>query len=127
MSVTDVVVSREGGSVSVRVTERRHPRGIIAVVWRFGETLEREGMAGEISREIPDVPLGAPRAVNGKGFLLDGFVIPVQSRSSAPYQVVVTVLQGGRDLHAVVPQDHGTGTIGQEEIRFRYSFRICVE
>jgi hypothetical protein len=126
MSITEVTVSPTGGPVSVRVVERRRPRAVVTVVWRFDGSSEREGIVGEISREIPEVPLGAPGAVDGKGFLVDGYVVPLLDRSPAPYQVVVTVLQGGREVHQAVPTECGTGTIGPDEIRFRYPFVVRV-
>lgn len=126
MSIAEVTVSPTGGPVSVRVVERRRPQGTVTVVWRFEGLSRCEGIVGEISREIPEVPLGAPGTVNGKGFLVDGFVVPLVNRPPAPYQVVVTVMQGGREVHQVVPPEHGTGTIGPDEIRFRYPFVVRV-
>lgn len=126
MNVPEVTVSANGGPVSVRVADSRRPEGVVTLVWRFDGIKAREGLAGEISREIPEVPLGAPGTVDGKGFLVDGFVVPRIDAHPAPYQVVVTVLQGGRELHQVVPVEGGTGTIGPEEIRFRYSFILKV-
>jgi hypothetical protein len=125
VSVAEVVVSPSAGPVSVRVVERRRPRAVVTLVWRF-DAARREGVVGEISREVPEVPLGGPAAVDGAGFVVDGFVVPVADGSAAPYQVVVTVLQGGREVHQAVPADHGTGTIGPEEVRFRYPFVVRV-
>ena len=125
MSVTELTVSRDGGPVSVRVTEHRRAHGVVSVVWRFQDLTRSEGVVGEMSRELPQVPLGAPNAVDGKGFLVDGFVVPT-TESPSPYQVVVTVLQGGRELHKAVPLDRGTGTFGPEEGRFRYPFVVRV-
>ncbi|HEU4558974.1 MAG TPA: hypothetical protein VFS20_14035 [Longimicrobium sp.] len=126
MNIPEVTVSPTAGPVSVRVVERRRLPGVVTVVWRFAGVAEREGIVGEISREITEVPLGAPSTVNGKGFLVDGFVVPLVDRPPAPYQVVVTVLQGGREVHQAVPPEHGSGTIGPEEIRFRYPFVVRV-
>lgn len=126
MNITEVTVSPTAGPVSVRVMERRRPPGVVTVVWRFAGVAEREGIVGEISREIPEVPLGAPCTVDGKGFLIDGFVVPLVDRPPAPYQVVVTVLQGDREVHQAVPVENGTGTIGPDEIRFRYPFLVRV-
>jgi hypothetical protein len=126
MKVAEVIVSPNDGLVSVRVVERRRSHGLVSVVWRFDGVDRREGLVGEISREIPEVPLGAPGTVDGKGFLVDGFVVPTADQPPAPYQVEVTVLQGGREVHKTVPADHGSGTAGLDEIHFRYPFVLKV-
>lgn len=125
MSPVDVVVSRGGGPVGVRVSMRQ-PGGVLAVVWRFRRPSRREGAVGEISRGMPEVPLGPPDAIDGWGFLVDGYAIPPAGRSGTPYRVVVTVLQGGRVVHQAVPADRGSGTFADAEVRFRYPFRIRV-
>lgn len=127
MKVAEVIVSPSDGPVSVRVVERRRSHSVVSVVWRFDGVDQPEGVVGEISREIPEIPLGAPGTVDGKGFLVDGFVVPVVGQPPVPYQVVVTVLQGGREVHQTIPADHGTGTIGLNEIHFRYPFVLKVE
>jgi hypothetical protein len=125
MSPMDVVVSRGGGPVSVRVTMHQ-PGGVLGVVWRFRRPSQRVGAAGEISRGMPEVPLGPPDAIDGWGFLVDGYVVPPSESSGSPYQVVVTVLQGGQVVHQAVPADQGSGTFADAEVRFRYPFRIRV-
>jgi len=126
MSITEVVVAPTLGPVTLRVAEQKHPQSVVAAVWRFNGPTRREGLAGEVTRERPEIPLGAPTSIAGKGFVVDGFVIPFMDDPPSPYQVVVTVLQGGTPLHQAVPADHGAGSIGDEEVRFRYPFTVRV-
>lgn len=127
MTIPEVPVAVGGGPVALRVAEYGRAHGVVSVVWRFSGLADPEGVVGEISRGLPQVPLGGPGAVDGKGFLVDGYVIPVTGRRASPYQVVVTVLQGGLEVHQAVPPDRGTGTIGSDEIRFRYPFVVKVK
>lgn len=126
MAITEVSVTSDGGPVALRVAEYGRTLGVVSVVWRFATVADPEGVVGEISRGLPQVPLGGPGAVDGKGFLVDGYVVPATGRRASPYQVVVTVLQGGREVHQAVPLDCGTGTIGADEIHFRYPFVVKV-
>jgi hypothetical protein len=126
MAVAEVTVSPDGGPVSLRVADQHRTHALVSVVWRFAAHEVPEGVVGEISRELPQVPLGSPGSVDGKGFLVDGFVVPAPNQAPAPYQVVVTVLQGGREVHQTVPLDRGSGTLGPHEIRFRYPFVLRV-
>lgn len=124
MSIPEITVSAGGGPVSLQVREQRRPQRVVAVVWRFDAAARREGAAGEVTREIPDVPLGAPCTIDGKTFVVEGFVVPCAEDPPEPYQVVVSLRQDGRELHSTVPFDHGSGSIGAQEVRFRYPFRI---
>lgn len=126
MSVTELTISPAAGPVTLHVTERRTRHPLVTVVWRFGADARREGQVGEISREIAELPLGAPGTLDGKGFLVDGFVVPHSDGPAEPYQVVVTLLQGGREIHQAVPSEGGSGTLGPQEIRFRYPFVLRV-
>jgi hypothetical protein len=124
MSRPQVSVARNGGSVAVRVVEDGHPESIVAAVWQFAPTGERERLAGEIRRTAPLAELGSPAAIGGKAFVVDGFVVPFMSDPPSPYRVVLTVLQDGKVLHREVPPDHGTGTVGKKAVRFGYSFDV---
>lgn len=125
MSPADVWISRGGGPVSLRL-HLRSPGAVVAVVWRFRRPAERDGGVGELHRDSPELLLGPPETVAGWGFLVDGYVVPPHAHPPVPYQVVVTVLQGGRVIHQAVPTDHGSGVLGAVEARFRYPFRLRV-
>jgi hypothetical protein len=122
MSITEVAVAADGGPVCLRVAEHGRGHGVVSVVWRFAGVALREGMVGEISRDLRRCHSAPRSAVDGKGFLVDGFVVPVADQPPAPYQVLVTLLQDGREVHKAVPVDCGTGTISPDEVRFRYPF-----
>jgi len=124
MAITEVSVPSDGGPVALCVAEHGRAHGVVSVVWRFAGVADPEGVVGEFRRGLPQVPLGGPGAVDGKGFLVDGYVVPATGPRASPYQVVVTVLQDGRVVHQAVPLDSGTGTIGPDEIRFRYPFVV---
>lgn len=125
MSIATVWVSRGGGPISLRVTLRSLGT-IVAVVWRFRQPARREAAVGEVSRGFSDVSLGLPEAVDGWGFLVDGYVVPPGEPLPTPYQVVVALLQGRQVIHRVVPPDQGSGTLSSDEVRFRYPFRLRV-
>lgn len=124
MSISEITVSAAGGPVSLCVREQQRPQSVVALVWRFDATSRREGPAGEVTCETLEVPLGAPATIDGKSFLVDGFVVPFADHPPVTYQVVVSLRQDGRDLHSAVPSDHGSGSIGSQEVRFRYPFRV---
>jgi hypothetical protein len=125
VSVAVVWVSRGGGPVTVRVFLRSQG-ALVAVVWRFRRPARPGTAVGEISRGFSDVSLGLPEAVDGSGFLVDGYVVPCDEPLPTPYEVVVAVLQGGQVIHQTVPPDQGTGTLDCDEVRFRYPFRLRV-
>ena len=124
MSRPQVTIARNGGPVTVRVVEDGHPESIVVAVWQFAATGERERLAGEIRRTQPNAELGSPAAIDGKAFVVDGFVVPFMSDPPSPYRIVVTVLQNGNELHRVTPTDGGTGTVGKKAVRFRYTFDV---
>jgi hypothetical protein len=125
MSVSEVRVSAQGGTVVLRVAEDAgHPHSIAAVVTRFDAAGAPDGEAGEITRDAPELALGSPASIAGKGFAIDGFVLPFMDNPPAPYTVTVAVLQRGDPVHREVPEDHGKGTIGTQAVRFGYSFVV---
>ena len=123
MPITELTVSTASGPLSVRVADPKRPHGVVAIVWSFASTGELEGNIGELS-EGTTLPIGAPATLDGKSVLIDGFVIPFMSKPPEPYEIVVTVLQGGVVIHRIVPPDHGSGTVGDVEVRFRYPFKV---
>jgi hypothetical protein len=124
MSRPQVTIAQNGGAVTVRVVEDGHPESIVAAIWQFAPTGEREQLAGEIRRTRPQVELGSPAGIDGKAFVVDGFVAPFMSDPPSPYRIVLTVLQDGKVLHEGVPPEHGTGTVGKKAVRFGYSFDV---
>jgi hypothetical protein len=123
MPITELNVSSAGGPLSVRVGDPNRPHGVVAVVWAFQSDNTLEGKVGELT-EGSALPLGAPTSLDGKALVIDGFVVPFMSEPEEPYEVVVSVLQGGAVIHRIVPPDHGSGKIGKDAQRFRYPFKV---
>ena len=113
-------------AVTVKISADRYPQAITGVVWRYLEDKTPDGKAGRFNFEIPEVPLGSPEFVNKKLFLVQGVVLAQNDNPPTPYQVVVTVLQGDKDLSEEVPEDSGEGFIGSEDIPFIYRFSLEV-
>jgi hypothetical protein len=125
-TVRPIQVSSAGGAVSVRVADMRHPQAIEARVYRFANASTNEGLAGRITEGMSEVLLGSPAAINGKFFLVDGNVVPFGDDPPTPFQVVVTVLQGGHEIDSAVPGDNGSGSIGKDPVPFRFPFSVSV-
>jgi hypothetical protein len=124
LTIRPVRIPAGGGPVSLRVADTRHPQAIEARVHRFANMTTHEAVVGSITEGVDLVPLGAPSVIDGKIFVVDGFVVPFGDDPPTPYQVVVTVLQGGQEVDQAVPEDNGSGKIGRDGVRFRFPFAV---
>jgi hypothetical protein len=112
------------GPLVVSATAPTTPHNIAAVLWRYDASKQPIGFAGEFTRTVPSVPIGAPSSVRDNFFLIEGAVIANGDNPPVPYQVVVTISQPGRLVHRAVPTDGGAGAIGKEDARFSFRFQI---
>lgn len=124
--ITTIQVPASGGSVVVKTSVPHFPQSVAGVVWRYNADKTPDGKAGIFSTNIPDVPLGAPMAIDKKLFLIEGAVLHHNDNPPTPYQVVVAITQGGSLIHEEVPSIGGAGQIRDKNIPFLYRFTIVV-
>jgi hypothetical protein len=126
MNVVPVTVTASGGPLVVEVAASNSPNPVAGAVWEWDQTGAPVGgndPAGQFTSQAPDVPLGSPGTIANHSFQVAGVVIALNNAPPVPYQVVVTVKQGGGDVHQDVP-DNGSGQIGTTDQQFAYAFRI---
>jgi len=123
MDIPSISARPGGGAVSVRVSDPTHPQSVAGVIWRYDSGQNPNGSAGKFGSDESEVVLGSAASVDGFFFQAEGAVLAQGDDPPSPYQVVVTVLQDGAELHRDTPEN-GTGTVGDADQAFQYAFRI---
>jgi hypothetical protein len=126
MTTVLIPVPSPVGALDVSIASPDFPQALSGVLWRYKPDQSPDGVAGTFEPGSPKAPFGNPTQNDGKFFQIEGTVLHHDDNPPTPYQVVVTVALNGVPLHADVPDDHGTGTIGNENKRFTYTFQVKV-
>lgn len=131
---TPVRVAIDGNALTLRVTDAFRPQSVSGTVWRYGLDATRSTWdrstgvrAGDFNTTVPAVPLGSAMGADDHLFYIVGTVLaPVKDKPPTPYQVIVSLLQGDRELSHEVPQDNGSGRLEGENKIFVYRLVVTV-
>lgn len=124
MSTKTINMSAAGGPVNINVTCPDTPQSIVGIVWRYNANQTPDGQAGTFKTHSPEISLGQPGDINGKLFLVETVIINQNDSPPTPYEVLVTLTQDGNVLSSEIPQDGGSGTIGDKDIGCVYQFTL---
>lgn len=127
MNIATVKTTGSGGPITAKVAVPQFPQSSAGVIWRYNTDQTFDTRVGIFTTEIQEVPLGAPESISGKHFLVEGAVLHHNDNPPSPYQVVVAILQGGKEVHKEVPPEGGTGQIGDKNVPFIYRFVVELE
>lgn len=126
MSVVVIPVSQATGTLDVTIASPDYPQALAGILWRYNADETPDGKAGSFTPSSPRAQFGNPMSNDGKYLYIEGVVLHHDDNPPTPYEVVVTVSHNGTPIHADVPTDHGTGTVGSADVAFNYLFQIKV-
>lgn len=131
MNIKSIKVSDKAESVVVQIEANQFPQSIAGIVWRYKSDQQPDGIAGEFSTQITNIPLGTSDEIAEKYFLIEGAVLHQNDNPPTPYQVVVRIKEKEKGEEEViisqeVPQKGGSGRVGTDNVPFIYRFRIEV-
>ena len=121
---TKIQISKTGGPVIVNVSCPRFPQSIVGIIYKYAADQTKEGQVGQFRTAAPNVMLGNPSDIDQKLFSVLAQVLPFNDDPPSPYEIVITVSQGGKQLSSEVPDDNGSGTISTDIITSLYYFSI---
>lgn len=126
MSIVTIPVAGKVGTLDVAIACPSHPQVLTGVLWRYNPDESPDGAAGTFTPKSAIAPIGNPSENDGKFFMIEGAVLHQNDNPPTQYEVVVTVRHNGLAIHADVPSDHGSGTVGAADERFSYTFQVKV-
>lgn len=119
-----VAARRDGGMLLVTVTDPINPQSVSGVIFRFDAPGQPGVGVATFKTKRPTVEIGAASADDGKKFSVEGRVIAFGDSPPSPYEVVVTIEQDGQTLLRAIPSNGGSGTVGDADQPFEFSFRV---
>jgi len=126
MQVSTLKATRDGGVITVGISLPTSPHSAAAVIWRFSADGKREAEVGELTSLVPPVPIGDAVTNNSKKFYVRGKVLNENDNPPVPFQLLVTVGQGGKALLIEAPTEKEDSRIGSKDVRFIYRFVVEV-
>ncbi len=131
MNIKSIKVSEEAESVILKIEAKQFPQSIAGIVWRYKVDQNPDGVAGEFSTQISDIPIGSSNEIKGKYFLIEGAVLHQNDNPPTPYQVLVTIKQkvkgdGENIVSEEIPENGGSGKVGTANVPFFYRFKVEV-
>jgi hypothetical protein len=122
--ITDIKASPAGPPISLRVASDKFPQSIAGIVWRYNADKSRDGKAGIFGTDAPSFTLGVPASVIDRYYLIEGAVLHQNDDPPTPFLVSVSLSQGAEVLFDGCPANGGSGTIGNADVPFRFTFRL---
>jgi len=110
--------------IVLKIAAEKFPQAIVGKIWRYLSDRTPNGDAGRFQTDVDKIELGAPAALDGKLFLVEGVVLHQNDNPPTSYEVMVTVQQGNFILHQEVPQEQGSGRISNQDMTFQYRFTL---
>jgi len=126
MTIVEIPVPSPVGALEVSIASPDFPQTLTGVLWRYKPDGSPDGAAGTFEPGSLKAPFGNPTQNNGKFFMIEGTVLHHDDNPPSRYEIVVTVSHNNVPLHKDVPDDHGSGTVGNQNARFSYTFQIKV-
>jgi hypothetical protein len=116
---TPVRVAIAGEALTLRIGDAFRPQSVVGTVWKYALDASRTQWnrttavkAGTFNTSMPTVPIGSALSADDHLFFIVGTVIaPTKDTPPTPYQVIVSLKQGERELSHEVPQDNGSGSL----------------
>lgn len=112
MAYTLISIPAGGGTVVLKVTCPSQPQNVSAVLWRYNADKSPDIRVGAFMGANPEIQAGSPADLKDKYLAIEGVVLPGNDRIPTPYDLEVSVYQGGVLLKNDRPQIGGTGSIG---------------
>ena len=124
MDISTIEVPSTPGVLSVNVCCPKTPHSVAGIIKRYLPDRTPEGEVGQFLPSSPTVQIGSLAALADHFFVVKGAVIALHDNPPTRFEVQVAVLLGGQVIHAEVPVDGGTGTVGDDDHAFIYKLRI---
>jgi len=124
LGIVPVLVPPDSGALEVLIASPSYPQDLGGVLWRYRPDKSADGRAGSFTPRVPKFSIGSLVTCKGFYFRLEGYVVHHNDSPPTPYQVVVTIAADGRPVHSEVPEQGGTGVVGDQSVAFLYVFQI---